>query len=106
MKTYRSEAKFNEVDIFQSSIFDAKGEFIAHAYGQNKDEAEKNADLIVKGLESNRQPLIDFTDVVRPVIKWLNDNCHPHVTVIITPTNAELTEGLQSTGRIMDYVKD
>lgn len=47
-----------------------------------------------------------FEQVCRPVIKWLNDNQHPHVTVIITPTNAELTEGIQSTGRIMDYVKD
>lgn len=57
--------------------------------------------------EKSKQQLPDgFEEVVRPVIKWLNDNYHPHVTVIITPTNAELVEGIQSTGRIMDYVKD
>lgn len=48
----------------------------------------------------------EFQAIVRPLIKWLNDNYHPHVTVIVTPTNAELVEGLKSTGPIMDYVKD
>lgn len=47
-----------------------------------------------------------FEQISRPIIKWLCENYHPHVTVIITPTNAELVEGIQSTGRIMDYVKD
>lgn len=28
-----------------------------------------------------------------PVIKWMNDNCHPHTTIIVTPTSAELVEG-------------
>lgn len=42
----------------------------------------------------------------RPVMQFLNDNFHPHVTVIITPTLAELLEGICSTGTIMDYVKD
>ena len=55
---------------------------------------------------SKTQPAEDFEEIVRPVIKWLNDNYHPHVTVIITPTGAELVEGVQSTGPIMDYVKD
>jgi len=48
----------------------------------------------------------EFENLARPVIKFLNDNCHPHVSVIITPTNAELLEGICSTGEILDYVKD
>ena len=36
----------------------------------------------------------DFEAVTRPVIKWLNENCHPHVTVIISPAMAELNEGV------------
>lgn len=47
-----------------------------------------------------------FEEVSRPVIKWLNDNCHPHVTVIMDCTHSELSEGVCSTGIIMDYVKD
>jgi len=48
----------------------------------------------------------EFREIVLPVIQFLNDNCHPHVQVTITPTNAQLTEGVCSTGQILDYVKD
>lgn len=50
--------------------------------------------------------IIEFDKVVRPVLQFLNSNCHPHTQVIITPTRAELTEGICSTGEILDYVKD
>jgi len=36
----------------------------------------------------------EFEAVCKPVIKWLNDNCHPHVTVVITTGFAELSEGV------------
>jgi len=42
----------------------------------------------------------------RPVMEWLNNNFNPHVNVTITPTTAELFEGLCSTGQILDYIKD
>ncbi|HHT23152.1 MAG TPA: hypothetical protein GXZ87_07575 [Bacteroidales bacterium] len=45
-----------------------------------------------------------FEDLARPMMKYLCENYHPHVTVIITPTNAELLEGKMSTGEILDYV--
>jgi hypothetical protein len=48
----------------------------------------------------------DLKSASLPLIKWLNDNHHPHVTVIVTPTSSELMEGKQSTGPIYDYVKD
>jgi len=47
-----------------------------------------------------------FKQAALPLIKWLNENVHPHHSVIVTPTNAELLEGACSTGRILDYVKD
>jgi len=34
----------------------------------------------------------EFEAVVDPVIKWLNDNFHPHVHVIIDSTSAKLAE--------------
>lgn len=46
-----------------------------------------------------------FEEAVRPLVKWLCDNCHPHVTVIVTPTDAELVEGVTAV-RVYDYVKD
>lgn len=35
----------------------------------------------------------EFHDLAKPLIEWLNKNFHPHVTVVITPTTAEVLEG-------------
>lgn len=34
-----------------------------------------------------------FEEVVTPVIKWLAENGHPHMSIVITNTDAELLEG-------------
>lgn len=47
-----------------------------------------------------------FEEAARPLIKWLCENWHPHVKVIVTPTGAELLSGEEITGQIMDYVRD
>ena len=47
-----------------------------------------------------------FEEAARPLIKWLCENWHPHVIAVVTPTNAQLLSGEESTGQIMDYVKD
>jgi len=47
-----------------------------------------------------------FEEAARPLIKWIAENHHPHVKVIVTPTGAELVEGLRTTGEILDYIKD
>lgn len=41
-----------------------------------------------------------------PMIKYLNENHHPHNTVIITPTSVELMEGKMEVHKIFDHVKD
>lgn len=51
------------------------------------------------------QQRVDFEAVTRPVIEWLNANCHPHVSAVIEPTRAELLEGVCSYPT-MDYVRD
>ena len=57
-------------------------------------------------IEENKKEIKEFENLCRPLIKWLNDNYHPHVTILITPINAELLEGIQSTGIIHDYIRD
>lgn len=47
-----------------------------------------------------------FMEAALPLIKYLCENHHPHVSVIVTPTGAQLLEGLKSTGEILDYIKD
>lgn len=48
----------------------------------------------------------EFTAIVRPVMKWLCENHHPHTSIYIDGTNAQLLEGIASTGVITDYVVD
>jgi hypothetical protein len=38
----------------------------------------------------------EFQAAAEPLVKWLNENCHPHVAVVVTPASAELTEGICS----------
>lgn len=47
-----------------------------------------------------------FREACIPLIKWLCENMHPHAIIIVTPVGAELLEGVQSTGEIIDHVKD
>ena len=37
-----------------------------------------------------------FEEAAKPLIKWLAENIHPHHTVIVTSTNADLLEGSMS----------
>lgn len=54
----------------------------------------------------SEEQLKAFKEVALPLMKWLNENVHPHHTAIVTPTCAELLEGQCSTGEVYDYVKD
>lgn len=56
--------------------------------------------------KSNPENLVGFREAALPLIKYLCENYHPHVTAIVSPTGAELLEGKQSTGEILDYIKD
>lgn len=39
------------------------------------------------------QQELEFENVCKPVIEWLNKNCNPHCTVLIDTTSAGLLEG-------------
>lgn len=52
------------------------------------------------------QKLHEFTEAMRPTIKWMAENCNPHQKLLVTNTSAELLGGEMSTGTIMDYIKD
>ena len=47
----------------------------------------------------------EFEELVRPLIEFLNCNCHPHVSVTITTNRVELSEGICMI-QIPDYIKD
>ena len=41
-----------------------------------------------------REQIASLTAASRPLIEWLNENCHPHCEVNVTTTGATATEGL------------
>ncbi len=53
----------------------------------------------------SQQQRKEFQAEARPLIEWLNKNCHPHVIAIISPERATLTEQLYSIP-IEDYIPD
>lgn len=67
------------------------------------EEQEAQPIEIVGGL--NEQARQSFERIAREMIAWLNDNMHPHTTVLITPTHAELLVG-ELGFETFDYVKD
>ena len=42
-------------------------------------------------MEKNKQQ--ELEELCEPLIKWLNENMHPHSHIYITTTSAELSEG-------------
>lgn len=57
-------------------------------------------------MKDNREKLAELQKAAEPLLKYLNENFHPHVTVIVTPTSVELTESIMSISKIFDFVKD
>ena len=45
-------------------------------------------------------------EAVAPLIKYLNENYHPHVTAIVTPTSVEILQGVLSIPEIHDFLVD
>jgi hypothetical protein len=54
---------------------------------------------------TKEERLKEFEAITRPVMEWLNNNMHPHATVLVDTTRAELVEGVCAYS-CMDYVKD
>ena len=47
-------------------------------------------------MELDNEKKDEFLAAVEPLVKFLNDNGHPHMTVLVTPTGAEIVEGVYS----------
>lgn len=49
---------------------------------------------------NEKQAADEFAELVRPLMRWLDANHHPHTTIIIDNMHAEIVEGVRS------YVRD
>ncbi|KGA30241.1 hypothetical protein KS43_20375 [Pectobacterium odoriferum] len=57
------------------------------------------------GLHETAEKKVSFEDVAKPMIKWLAENVHPHHSVIVTSTHAELLQG-EMVVSTDEYLKD
>lgn len=48
----------------------------------------------------------EFNEACRPLIKYLAENHHPHIKVIVHSTGAEMLEGVKTSAEILDYLRD
>lgn len=46
-------------------------------------------------IQENKKKLEELKEAAKPLIKYLCENYHPHVTAIVTPTSVEVMEGIQ-----------
>lgn len=44
-------------------------------------------------------------EAAKPLLKWMNENCHPHCTAHVDQSDVELTEGI-ARGKTMEFVLD
>ncbi len=44
-------------------------------------------------------------EAAKPLIKWMNENCHPHCTAHVDQTGVELTEGV-ATAQTAEFLRD
>lgn len=51
-----------------------------------------NSDKFGRELLGYGMKITEFRKVCEPVVKWLQDNWHPHCSVIITHSNAKMVE--------------
>lgn len=66
-------------------------------YDENDENFENGKVLFSDIQEELVKHRIDNTyeNAVKPLMKWMSENQHPHTTAIVTGTRAELVEGLQ-----------
>ena len=56
--------------------------------------------------QENKKKLEELEEAAKPLIKYLCENYHPHVTAIVTPTSVEVMEGIQAVSNITEFVVD
>ena len=44
-------------------------------------------------------------EVAKPLIKWMNENCHPHCECIVDMTMVRLVEGI-ATNKTEEFLRD
>lgn len=54
---------------------------------------------------ATKEQIESFREAAKPLVEWLNEHCHPHTSVIVTPVRAELVEGVIC-AKIEEFLRD
>ena len=57
-------------------------------------------------IQENIKKLEELKEAAKPLIKYLCENYHPHITAIVTPTSIEVMEGVQAASNITEFIVD
>jgi len=56
-------------------------------------------------MKLNEKQFKELLEVSKPLIKWLNENCHPHCSALVDCTRVELVESVAQ-NRTEEFIKD
>jgi hypothetical protein len=56
-------------------------------------------------MKTQEERVAEFNELVRPLMKWMAENLHPHTKIIVEANNAELVEGCMAV-RTDEYLVD
>lgn len=59
----------------------------------------------IKTMTITKEQQDQMLEAAKPLIKWMNENCHPHCTAHVDQNTIELTEGV-ATHRTDEYLRD
>ncbi len=51
-------------------------------------------------MKTQEQKYAEFQELIGPVMKWLDENFHPHTKIIVNSLNAEIVEGVMISNEI------
>lgn len=80
-----------------------------------KDYIDDDRDIIKRSdpMINNKQDVAkkddqveELYEVAKPLIRYLAEKHHPHVTAIVTSTSVELLEGILCKSKIHDFLRD
>lgn len=97
------------IETLEGKMFASYGDYIIKGvngefYPCKPDIFEKTYDEVFENRQATQ--LECLKESASPLIKFLCENYHPHVTAIVTPTGVEVLEGITSVQNINDFITD
>lgn len=81
-------------------------EFLTKMGWSKNDKGSFDFNGMASLLEKYRNEEFTFESLSTQILKYLNNNHHPHTIIVANTTNVQVFEGVKSTGEITKYILD